>query len=212
MLVASLVPLTASTGLVRHRSDVIRDQLVAGLGGHQACAHHLTPFIPKLVAKPMSPFIRFPSEIDLILPRHPRAASQVRRALWSLHLENEDMTYIGALLLSETVGNAVEHASGSDVRVKITIEAGGELFCAVFDSDNRMLDMKPDYRQESPTMAEQGRGLSLMAAMSQAWGCIATDNGKWVWFRLSPNGCKAPASASALDSGRVSNVLAAATR
>ncbi|GGJ69195.1 SpoIIE family protein phosphatase [Streptomyces brasiliensis] len=109
------------------------------------------------------------------LPADPRAAGQARRHVreqlgaWGL----EDLSETTELLASELVGNVVRHASGP-MRLRLLCEA--DLVCEVFDGSLTM----PRIRHASET-DEGGRGLQLVATLSQRWGTRYTAAGKCIW-------------------------------
>ncbi|MFD5452263.1 SpoIIE family protein phosphatase [Streptomyces sp. NPDC127100] len=86
------------------------------------------------------------------------------------------------VVVSELVTNAVVHA-GTDVEVICRLEETGALVVEVAD---RHLSRAPrgggqDMPGETP---EYGRGLRLVAALSEAWGITYRPGGKTVWARL----------------------------
>ncbi|MEK0097514.1 SpoIIE family protein phosphatase [Streptomyces sp. A475] len=109
------------------------------------------------------------------LPDEPQAAGQargyVRRQLadWGL----EELTTTTELLASELVGNVVRYAKGP---VRLRLLRGKDLICEVSDGSLTM----PRIRHASET-DEGGRGLQLVAALSQRWGTRYTVAGKWIW-------------------------------
>ncbi|WP_214410103.1 ATP-binding SpoIIE family protein phosphatase [Sphaerisporangium fuscum] len=109
------------------------------------------------------------------LPEHPTAASlgreHVREALsaWGL----DDLTMTTELLVSELIGNVVRHAKGP---IELRLLRGRSLICEVTDGSLTT----PRIRRASPT-DEGGRGLQLVAALSQRWGTRYTTEGKCIW-------------------------------
>lgn len=77
------------------------------------------------------------------------------------------------LLASELVGNVVRYAKGP---MRLRLLRGKELICEVSDGSLTM----PRIRHASET-DEGGRGLQLVAALSQRWGTRYTVTGKWIW-------------------------------
>ncbi|MEU8568228.1 ATP-binding protein [Streptomyces pathocidini] len=147
---------------------------------------------PAFVSAAMSG--RAPASVELILPSRPLAATQARRALDALALGDDELAAEAALLVTEVVANAVEHADGGQLRVVMTVDAEGQrLFCAVFDSSAAAPIAEDRAPREAGSDAEGGRGLHLVATLSQAWGYTRADDGKWVWFRLD----RGPAAADA---------------
>jgi anti-sigma regulatory factor (Ser/Thr protein kinase) len=82
------------------------------------------------------------------------------------------------LLLSEMVGNAVQHA-GTTVGTELCVD-GPRLRLTVTDSSTRPVRARP-----LDLMAEGGRGLQLVDQLSERWGVEADRDGKRVWFELS---------------------------
>ena len=82
------------------------------------------------------------------------------------------------LVVSELVSNAVLHAR-TVIDVTLSI-AEGVLELSVSDRDRRA----PQPRQPPPgELATGGRGLLLVASMSDEWGTAEKLTGKAVWFR-----------------------------
>lgn len=122
-----------------------------------------------------------PPAAELALPADPSAPSHVRRWLRSvLAARGMDAIVDQALLpATELVTNAVLHA-----RTPVTVA----------------LEVHPDavrveVRDECPVLpaahhaqpdAATGRGLALLAAMTDGWGVRSEKQGKAVWFELRP--------------------------
>ncbi|WP_234356997.1 SpoIIE family protein phosphatase [Streptomyces sp. NBRC 110028] len=109
------------------------------------------------------------------LPDEPVAASlardHVRGLLREWHLDELVMTT--ELLASELVGNVVRHAKGP---VHLRLLRGRSLICEVSDGSATT----PRIRRAAE-MDEGGRGLQLVAALSQRWGTRYTADGKCIW-------------------------------
>ncbi|MFD7548990.1 SpoIIE family protein phosphatase [Streptomyces sp. NPDC059816] len=82
------------------------------------------------------------------------------------------------LLVGELVANAVRHAGGGRVGVRL-VRGGGALLCEVTDDDHHL----PTLLSAGPT-AEAGRGLRVVSALARAWGSGRTATGKTVWCEL----------------------------
>lgn len=83
-----------------------------------------------------------------------------------------------ALIVSELVTNVLLHAN-TDCLVVAEL-GGGTVRVAVMDEDSR--DVRPVAAADS---AERGRGLQIVAALSDAWGIDYQPAGKSVWFTLT---------------------------
>lgn len=82
---------------------------------------------------------------------------------------------------SELVANAVRHARTGLV---LTITDGDDVVIAVED---RHPGLRPAAGDEG-LLAERGRGLHIVAAISDDWGIRVVEGGKIVWFSLRPAG------------------------
>nr|WP_246324150.1 ATP-binding protein [Petropleomorpha daqingensis] len=86
-----------------------------------------------------------------------------------------------ALLVTELVTNVVDHVGGE---ASFTLElelADGWLRVAVVDGSS-VLPVVRELNAERP----RGRGLRLVQAIAERWGCDEHDGGKRVWFELAP--------------------------
>lgn len=110
-----------------------------------------------------------------LLPEGPIAAREARDhvrdqlARWDL----DALTTIAELLVSELVGNAIRHAKGP---IGLRLLRSEKLICEVSDASLTT----PRIRHASDT-DEGGRGLQLVAALSQRWGTRYTSAGKCIW-------------------------------
>ncbi|MYS24945.1 MULTISPECIES: SpoIIE family protein phosphatase [unclassified Streptomyces] len=95
------------------------------------------------------------------------------------------------LLVSELVTNALRHGYG-DIRLRLLLDR--TLVCEVWD--NAL--MQPRRRRAQDT-DEGGRGLQLVAMLSQSWGSRRTHRGKTVWFELALRGGAGPTSGPSVD-------------
>lgn len=91
---------------------------------------------------------------------------------WAAHVDAV------ALLVSEVAGNAVLHAYGPHVWVRL-FELPRRLRVEVWDGS-------PDLprQRKAPQSAENGRGLQLVEALSMAWGVESQPDGKVFWFEV----------------------------
>ncbi len=116
------------------------------------------------------------------LPEDPRAAGQARKhvreqlQVWDL----DDLAMATELIVSELVGNVVRHAQGP---VRLRLLRSTSLICEVSDGSLTT----PHIRRASDT-DEGGRGLQLVAALSQWWGTRYTASGKCIWTEQTPSG------------------------
>jgi anti-sigma regulatory factor (Ser/Thr protein kinase) len=81
------------------------------------------------------------------------------------------------LLVSELATNAVRYANGNPFSVEF--DADGLLLIAVCDSSGAA--PKP---RRAASSEESGRGLAIVAALSDRWGAEVHHQGKCVWFQL----------------------------
>lgn len=91
-----------------------------------------------------------------------------------------------ALLVSEVATNAIVHGRGS-VSVSVAVRAD-RLRVEVTDESPDQPQRRPEVRTDLADVArlpENGRGLALVDALSDAWGCTTHDPGKTVWFELA---------------------------
>ncbi len=121
-------------------------------------------------------------------PPNPRAVGEAR--LWLARLlarwEITEVTDAAGLLVTEFVTNAVVHAQ-SHVRVLAAV-ADGVLEVGVADEAPYSGLPEPALAQHSELsvagLPERGRGLALVAHLSDAWGVAELERGKQFWFRL----------------------------
>ncbi|MEU8133157.1 ATP-binding protein [Streptodolium elevatio] len=120
--------------------------------------------------------------VTVICAAVPELAKPVRdfvAAVLGLHGDSE-VTETGRLVCSELFGNSVRHVPGS--RTEVTVHHDKErpaVVIAVADEHPKV----PAPRA-LPPLAEDGRGLGIVAAVSQACGTHAFPDGKRVWSRL----------------------------
>ncbi|WP_455356447.1 SpoIIE family protein phosphatase [Streptomyces sp. SYSU K217416] len=115
------------------------------------------------------------------LPGRPQAAGEARQhvreqlSLWKL----DDLVLATELIVSELVGNVIRHASGP---AQLRLLHSADLICEVSDGSLTT----PRIRRAAET-DEGGRGLQLVAALSQRWGTRYTTTGKCIWAELTPS-------------------------
>lgn len=95
----------------------------------------------------------------------------------------EDAVEVAELLVSELVGNAVQHAH-SATRVTATL-TGGRLRVAVRDRDH-----SPLVPRRGGPFAPNGRGLLILESLADDWGVEDERDGKVVWFELHAGGAR----------------------
>jgi anti-sigma regulatory factor (Ser/Thr protein kinase) len=105
------------------------------------------------------------------------ARHRVRAAIraWEAPVDPAD----AALLTSELVTNAVQHAAGPVVTLVVACSRG-QVRVDVHDTSRSLPEVT-----EVPADAESGRGLHLVATLSDEWGFYRTPAGKAVYFMLA---------------------------
>ncbi|MGW6244436.1 ATP-binding protein [Streptomyces roseolus] len=119
-----------------------------------------------------------------VLPCAPESAGTARRLAvavldrWGL----PELADPAQLVVTELVTNAIRHAHtcGASIRVVITRVEANRVQVAVTD-----LDRRPPVRRQTGSYAEGGRGLDLVAALSERWGYEDRHWGKRVWAELT---------------------------
>ncbi|MYW19631.1 ATP-binding protein [Streptomyces sp. SID2955] len=119
------------------------------------------------------------------IPKHrrhvPTARQRLRKVLadWGVCAELADTV---TLLANELVTNAVTHCRVSCAQVRITLTLRGpQLVLEVSDPDRDTLPRPHDCGPD----AEGGRGLALVEALADAWGCRQEPYTKCVWARFT---------------------------
>ncbi|MCF3962158.1 SpoIIE family protein phosphatase [Streptomyces fuscigenes] len=121
------------------------------------------------------------------VPRDPAAVAEVRAraagrlAQWGLGSAG----FTTELILSEMVTNAIRYATGP-ISVRLLLDQ--RLICEVWDGSGTA----PHLGHATPT-DEGGRGLFLVAQLSERWGTRYTENGKIIWSEQQlPSGYTPP--------------------
>lgn len=112
------------------------------------------------------------------VPRAPESSARLRSLLWTTFACwscDRERLDDAALVLSELVGNAVRHAEGELMQVRLR-RTGDVLRIAVHDrSPSRPAPREASFEDES------GRGMHIIEALSHAWGWEPRADGKVVW-------------------------------
>lgn len=119
----------------------------------------------------------------IVLPPVPRAARASRRWVGQT-LARWRLTAVAATaehLVSELVTNSLEHAENCDSVVVLLMYAAGVLRLEVRDHDPGNI---PEIKTPDPTDSA-GRGLVIVAALSDRWGVRMAGCGKSVWCELA---------------------------
>ncbi|WP_194921751.1 ATP-binding SpoIIE family protein phosphatase [Catenulispora rubra] len=142
-----------------------------------------------------------PSDDVALLAARARRTTPDRVATWDVPMTPESVAFLRAevsrllrawrltelvftteLIVSELVTNAIRHATGP---VELRLLRDRALICEVADGSS----VSPRLRR-AQTFDEGGRGLFLVAQLSQRWGTRYTARGKVIWSEqpLPPNG------------------------
>ena len=111
---------------------------------------------------------------DAAARARPRTAAVLRR--WRVP---DAVIDDAQLAVSELVSNAVVHGR-EPVKVRLTLTR-----TAVHNHRPRRRPRPPRMRNPSPGDISGGRGLRIVAAISQQWGCALGRHGKNVWCSLA---------------------------
>ncbi|WP_424216743.1 ATP-binding protein (plasmid) [Streptomyces sp. BI20] len=134
--------------------------------------------------------------IDIVLPARPESVAPARHAVGLLpalttHPDGADLLGDLRLLISEAAANAVSHGRGDRLRVVLVADPStGRVTGAVRDGSARLAD--GTRTTACQTEHESGRGLGIIAALSQSWGFATDGFGKWLWFCLAAHPAPAP--------------------
>ncbi|RLL69563.1 SpoIIE family protein phosphatase [Streptomyces sp. Z26] len=109
--------------------------------------------------------------------RGARARTRAQLTRWALPEEAVDTT---ELLVSELVTNAVRHARGDRVQVRLVRSAS--LQCEVSDEDHAPPVLRESGGEDDAEGGGPGRGLRVVARLAREWGTSRTPDGKTVWF------------------------------
>jgi anti-sigma regulatory factor (Ser/Thr protein kinase) len=115
------------------------------------------------------------------LPRAKESARQARQAVAAL-LERWDLPSLAddaALVMDELVANAADHGRGASIRITVALPGHKLVRLAVVDKSHR----RPRTVEAGPD-DEGGRGMLLVAGLSQRWGVDPKPWGKRVWAEV----------------------------
>lgn len=115
-------------------------------------------------------------EPDLSLVAHARELVVGQLSDWEL----DELGFVTELVVSELVTNAIRYAGGP---VGIRLIRDRVLVCEVSDSSST----QPRLRRARET-DEGGRGLFLVAQLTDRWGCRFTSSGKTIWTEQPMDG------------------------
>ncbi|MEV7806954.1 SpoIIE family protein phosphatase [Microbispora sp. NPDC088329] len=106
---------------------------------------------------------------DPALVSHTRKLAIEQLLVWGL----DEMEFVTGLVVSELVTNAMRHGTGP---IQLRLIRNRTLICEVSDGSNTA----PHLRR-ARVFDEGGRGLLLVAQMTQSWGTRQTTRGKTIW-------------------------------
>ncbi|MEU9127031.1 ATP-binding protein [Kitasatospora sp. NPDC048540] len=115
------------------------------------------------------------------LPSRPVSAGVARRVVlgvladWGLHQQLE----AGELLTGELVANAVRHAGGRTIGLRV-VRRPGVVRVEVRDSSRAL----PCLIMAAEPLHESGHGLRVVSEIADRWGADLLPRGKGVWFEL----------------------------
>lgn len=113
------------------------------------------------------------------LPGEPTAAGSARRLVEAVFGAWGFSAADAAVVVSELVTNAVEHAGRKPVRVTLALLGGGRVRISVVDLSRQLPQPRGAGAED-----ESGRGLALVGLMSSGWGVDHLRWGKRVWAEL----------------------------
>ncbi|WP_331759647.1 ATP-binding protein [Streptomyces anulatus] len=93
---------------------------------------------------------------------------------------NDDLVHTGETVVSELMTNVVEHTATAHCEVTVELDEHESIRITVSDSSREAPYVRAPADEE-----ERGRGLRLIAAMSQRWGYDFHPWGKVTWAVLS---------------------------
>ncbi|GAB7186652.1 SpoIIE family protein phosphatase [Kitasatospora sp. Ki12] len=108
-------------------------------------------------------------EPDFEQVAHARRLAAEQLAVWGL----EETAFVTELVVSELVTNAIKYGQPP---IRLRLIRNASLICEVSDGS----DTSPHLRR-ARTFDEGGRGLMLVAQLTQGWGTRHSTNGKTIW-------------------------------
>jgi len=120
-------------------------------------------------------------KVEYLLPSVPSGVGRARELIrtdltdWGLEHVVDDCL----LIVSELVTNAVRYG-GSAYALRLE-KREGQVYGEVFDPGEGVPRPQP-----ADMDAISGRGLQIVGAIADEWGVTTTDNGKVVWFAVTP--------------------------
>lgn len=120
-------------------------------------------------------------ERELHLPEDLKSVTKARHFVRDALLEwdLEPLVEDAQLGTTELVANAVRHA-GTDLILRVRVD--GVVTIAIHDGHP---ELRRPVIADAGYLAENGRGLHIVAAISHDWGITTAANGKVVWFKLA---------------------------
>lgn len=156
--------------------ECLADRIITELVAGRDDVHDDVALVLFRLTNPLSPGGR---RVVRRLPPAASSASVVRHFLhdllpqWGLPQET---IATAALLASEVTTNAARH---SDSAIEVRVELGERLRIELYDDSHRMPVLT-----EAALGDTSGRGLQIVAALSERWGVRPEGSGKAVWFEL----------------------------
>lgn len=124
-----------------------------------------------------------PSLAEVLLPSEPASAGRARRLtrhqLGARWLLPDELAENAVLLVSELVGNAVQHAGAAEFGLRIRRRRGW-VRVEVRDPSRALPALLPVREME----VISGRGLFLVDTLADRWGVDLLSHGKTVWFEM----------------------------
>jgi len=111
-----------------------------------------------------------PADPAIVADARKRVAAQL--AGWGL----DDLAFVTELVVSELVTNAIRHAESP---IQLRLIRNGTLICEVSDGSSTAPHMR-----RARVFDEGGRGLLLVAQLTERWGTRQTAHGKTIWAEL----------------------------